>query len=139
MADSQDDESDSSNVGARPRGGVPMPEWKCLEGLRQLVKLIEPFDEHALAFFHTGFLRVLDEFLDQLIRWTEGAASPELKRLAGKALAERVRLLATQEQQRARSNEGFDTMLQAFGDKRGARAPRDFRKAEAAISLLQYP
>ncbi|MBA3353679.1 MAG: hypothetical protein H0U23_14880, partial [Blastocatellia bacterium] len=100
-----------------------MPEWKCRQGLRQLVQLIEPFDRDGEAFFDIGFLPVLDEFLSQLIGWAEEGESEKLKQRAGRALAERLRFLAAQEQQWARTNAGFDSMLQEFGDKRGARAP----------------
>lgn len=107
-------------------GAPTPPDWKCREGLRQLVQLIDPFDQVSDAFFTIGFLPILDEILSQLISWTEGAASEQLRERAGKALAERVRFLATQEQQWSESNSGFAAMNRDFGDKRGARAPLNY-------------
>lgn len=104
----------------RERRGIPMPDWKSREGLRQLARLIEPFDRNGERFFHIGFLPLVDDVLGQLVRWTEEASSDELRRRAGEALAERVRFVATQQKQWADINEGFRAM---FGDKRGARGP----------------
>ncbi len=103
-----------------------MPDFKCREGLRQLVELVERNDSDALIFFHVSFLPIVDEALSQLIRWAEGAASAEVKSWAGTALSERLRFLSSQEKAWSDGNEAFAAAQKQFGDRRRARTPLSY-------------
>ncbi|MEO5717423.1 MAG: hypothetical protein ABIR29_02500, partial [Chthoniobacterales bacterium] len=61
--------------------------------------------------------------IDHLIRWTEHATTPKLKRAAGEALAERIRFLSSQQGAWKAGNAGFASRETDFSDKRGARSP----------------
>ncbi len=127
-----------------------MPELKCLEGLQelaqltegcnivtcdftsfplkleQLAKLIEGGQLESINFFHWGFLRVLDEALSRLIRWTEDTTKGDLQNWAGQALAERLRFLSSQEGEWIACNSAFAETQKRFGDRRKARTPLSF-------------
>ena len=75
-----------------------------------------------------GFLRILDIFLSQLIAWAEQTEPPnrELRRWAGKALAERLLFLSAQSDHWRETNEGFKKRRAEFGDRRRARSPGSY-------------
>ena len=102
-----------------------MARWKCEEGLRQLVALIERGDANSEMFFHVDFLPVLDAFLSQLIVWAEAKSPSQVKDWSGTALAERLRFLSSQEQEWI-GNEAFAATQKRFGDRRGARTPLSY-------------
>jgi hypothetical protein len=111
--------------GIRRTRGVPTPELKCLEGLRQLSALVEANTDESILFFHAGFVPVLDAVLNKLIEWTEDAVG-DLGDWAGPALAERLRFLSAQEEFWCTKNTAFCQTRKRFGDRRSARTPREY-------------
>ncbi len=94
-------------------------------GLRQLSDALESDRGDSFVVFHKDFLPVVDAVLSKLITWAEGEASHDLKRWAGRALADRVRAVSAQEKRWRDTNPAFEERTIEFGagDKRGARAP----------------
>src|SRR6266513_2824407 len=85
----------------------PIWEWKAQRFLDGIKHWIEKGDENGFVAFHADFLSILDKFLSQLINWTEDADSEDVKQWAGRAMAERLQFLKSQERDWRVENSAF--------------------------------
>jgi hypothetical protein len=119
--------NDKSNEGPRQPGGWPAWEQQAEQILNGIRERVRRNDEHSAAAF-ADFLKILDDFLSQLIAWVEQTEPParDLRKWAGCALAERLQFLSAQQDYWCGKNEGFKKRQAEIGDRRHARSPRSY-------------
>jgi hypothetical protein len=110
---------------ARKPGGWPAWEFNAKQILDSICEHVRRRGENRV-FAVADFVKILDLFLSQLINWAEQKKSVELRNWAGMILADRVQFLFAQHRDWHNGNEGFKKRQNEFGDRRGARTPREY-------------